>query len=288
MKTILIDGIKIRNDLISKLKTEVIKLRQKNIIPHLVVVQIGNKMSSNIYIKNKEKIAKQLDIKFTWKKLPETIAFESLQSEINNLNKQKDVTGIIVQFPLPKSYSKSLTANLVNHQKDADGITDYNQNIIKNKENKYAPITCTPKGVMYILKEYKIDIRNKNVVVLGSSRIVGKPMASLLINQGAHVKVINSKTNKDDIKKMIKVADLIVSATGAKDIVKPNMVKQGVDIIDVGIIRDNNKIRGDLQYKNFINIAKHISPVPGGVGPMTVIMLMINVVELAKKWGTND
>lgn len=287
MKTVLMDGIKLRNKFITLLKKEVIDLKKNNILPHLCVVQIGENPASNIYVNNKKRMAKKLGIDFTWKKFDKNITFEKLKLEVNKLNNKKDITGIIIQFPLPISYSKSLTANLVNHKKDADGISDYNQTIIKNNKNEYAPVTCTPKGIMKILKEYDIKIENKKVVVLGRSRIVGAPMATLLRNAGAAVKVINRETSQADINDFIKEAKLIISATGAKDMVKPEMVSPGVDIIDVGIIRENNQIRGDLKYQDFIGIARHITPVPGGVGPMTVIMLMHNVIELAKKWGIN-
>lgn len=285
METILINGTELKKKKINDLKVRVDKLLNKDIKPHLVVVQVGADPASTIYINHKEKMAKNLGMEFTRCALPADISFDELKSKVEGFNNDVLVDGIIIQFPLPKSFSDKPINTLVHPHKDADGIHPYNQGINLTRENEFAPSPCTPSGIMEMFKEYNIPLSGKHAVVIGRSNIVGRPMGYMLANENATVTMTHSRTSKEDMELAIKNADIIVTATGVKDQVKPEMIKEGATIIDVGIIRDeDNKIRGDVLYKDFIGKAGFITPVPGGVGPMTVTMLMQNTITFAEKY----
>ena len=274
---ILMDGKKLSNKKIENFKNRVVKLNNP---PHLVMIQIGNNPVSSIYLKHKQIACQKIGIKSTKIILSLTTSFDTLKEKIETLNKDDDVDGIIVQFPLPQGMSKQKVALLVDSHKDADGIHPFNQGINVTNTSYDSPKPCTPKGVMELLKEYKIQIQGKHAVVIGRSNIAGRPLANMLINAHATVSQIHSKTKSDVKKNLLKKADIIVTATGYKDIFYPTDVKKGVVIVDIGIFKENNKIRGDIKYQTFNHKASYITPVPGGVGPMTVAMLMDNVITI--------
>lgn len=260
----IMDGKKISNELKIELKKVVDGL---DIKPLLAVIQIGDDEASNVYIKNKEKDANELGILFKLYKFKEDVSEQEVIGLINTLNNDNLVTGIILQLPIPAKFNKDLIINQINPNKDVDGLTENNK--------KFIP--CTAKGVMYILDYYHIGISGKHVVLVGRSNLVGKPLINLFLNKDATVTVCHSKTV--NLKEITKMADILVVAVGKKDLITKDMVKDNVIIIDVGINRVNDKLYGDVDYDNIKDIASYITPVPGGVGPMTRVMLLSNVME---------
>ena len=264
-------SLKILDDI--KEKTALLKKR-----PGLSVILVGNNPASSIYVKNKEKQALNAGFNSIVYKLPETASKGELLSLINNLNNDEDIDGILLQLPLPKHLDPYDFLDKIDPKKDVDGFHPVNAGKLLLNENPYA-VPCTPKGIIRLLDEYKIQIEGKNAVIIGRSNIVGKPLSMLLLNRNATVTMAHSKTkNLSDITKN---ADILISATGCADMVTKDMVKKGAVIIDVGIIRDENgKLRGDVNFNNVKDIAGFITPVPGGVGPMTIAMLMENTYKL--------
>lgn len=285
MNTTLLDGKKLRDKKYQELIPRINKLTEEGKQPHLAVVLVGNDPASEVYVRNKELACAKLGIKSTKIALPENIEWEELVQEVNKLNLNPEVDGILIQLPLPKEFSKRAISLLVDPRKDVDGVHPFNQGINFTRVNEYAPIPCTPNGIMEFFKEYNISLAGKHAVVVGRSNIVGRPISYLLAHANATVSLVHSQTPEQDFNDLIKSADIIILATGIKDLVKPEMVKQGVTIIDVGIIRnEEGKIRGEIKHEDFLGVASHITPVPGGVGPMTITMLMENVVTLTEKY----
>lgn len=241
----------------------------------LAVIQVGNDEASNVYVKQKEKLANELNYKFIHKCFEEKTTNEEIIAYINELNNDSSIHGIIVQMPLPKHLNTSLIQNSISPNKDVDGLTFINSG--KLLHNNECLIPCTPKGIIDLLDEYNIEIEGKNAVVIGRSILVGKPIAELLTLRNATVTLCHSKTN--NIEYYTKNADIIVVAIGKAKFLKADMVKENSTIIDVGITRIDNKLYGDVDYENVSKKAAYITPVPGGVGPMTVYELMNNVYE---------
>ncbi len=271
----ILDGKKIKQEILDELKEEVSKLKNK---PHLVVIQVGNNEASNVYIKQKAKMARYVGYQFHHIKLDDTITEEELLYEIDKLNKDKSVHGILVQMPLPSQINTYKVQNAVLPEKDVDGLSDINTG--KLFHGKDALYSCTPFGVMELLKRYKINVVGKNVVVVGRSNLVGKPMATMLINEGATVTICHSKTN--DLPKYTFNADILIVAVGKPKLITADMVKDGAVVIDVGINRLENRLCGDVDYENVLPKCSYITPVPGGVGQMTVAMLGKNVLKAYK------
>ena len=271
----IIDGKKHSSVLKEKLKEEVANMRIK---PCLVVISVGDNPASKVYVGQKEKCANYIGIDYRHLHF-DSIKDEELQKEIIKLNKDNSVDGIIVQLPLPDGMDENKIVNTIDTSKDVDGLTYINAGKLLNNEDTLA--SCTPKGIMYLLKEEVGDLTGKNAVVVGRSILVGKPMMNLLINANATVTLCHSKTK--DLGKITKKADILVVAIGKKQFIKRDMVKRGSVIIDVGINRVDGKLYGDVDYDNVYDKVKKITPVPGGVGPMTVIMLMDNVIKAYKK-----
>lgn len=285
METKLLDGKFLRAKKYEELIPRVSALKARGINPHLAVIQVGEDAASSVYVGNKQKACEALGIKSTKIHLDSSITWETLVSEVQKLNNDPHVDGILVQFPLPKHLSKLSIANVIDPRKDADGIHPFNQGINLTKGSEFAPLPCTPNGVMEFFKAYNISLEGKDAVVVGRSNIVGRPMTYLLSNANATVTQVHTKTSKESFERAIKNADIIVTATGVADAITPDMVKRGVVIADVGIIRkEDGKLRGDVDYKAFEGIASYITPVPGGVGLMTVTMLMENVIRLAEEY----
>lgn len=281
---ILLDGKELKQKKFIEFKARVDKLLARGITPHLVVIQVGDNPASNVYVGHKQKACESLGIQSTKVALPENISFEELKNKINELNNDDSVNGILVQLPLPKHINESEVTILVDPLKDVDGIHPLNQGVNYTRANRYAPIPCTANGLIEFIKEYNIQVAGKHAVVIGRSNIVGRPAAYLLTNLNATVSVLHSRTETNLFNQMIKSADIIVLATGMPDLITPEMVKQDVVIFDVGIIRQpDGKLRGDILYRDFMDKASHITPVPGGVGPMTVTMLMENLIHLTEE-----
>lgn len=275
----ILDGKKVANEILEEIKEKVTKLDKK---PHLAVVLVGNDLASQIYVRNKKKTANMLGITSTVIELPEETKEEVLLNEINKLNKDSDVTGILVQMPLPKHIDKMKVIMAIDPKKDVDCFTPENVGKLSiGMEPYFYPVT--PQGIMILLKRYGIEVAGKHAVIIGRSNIVGKPMIQLLLKNDATVTVCHSKT--ENLEEIIKTADIVISAVGKK-VVRCKMVKNKAVFVDVGISRDTNgKLTGDLNweldFKNFDEVLEYfeyISPVPGGVGPMTIASLMLNVL----------
>ncbi len=267
---IIIDGKELRKKKLEELK-ERIKSIKKQL--GLAVVQVGHDEASNVYIKQKEKLALELGYYFIHKNFEDNVTEEELVKELNILNNDDKIDGIIVQMPLPDYLDVSVILNTISPLKDVDGLTYVNAG--KLIQNVDGLVPCTPKGIIDLLDEYEIVLESANVVVIGRSILVGKPIANLLVNRNATVVLCHSKTK--NIAEITKCADIIIVAVGKKHYLKADMVKKNAVVIDVGINREDGKLYGDADFENLKDICSYITPVPGGVGPMTVYELMNNV-----------
>ncbi len=271
----IIDGKKIKKEILDELKEEVSKLKDK---PNFVVIQVGNNEASNVYIKQKAKMAEYIGYGYTHMKLDEDITEEELLKKIDKLNKDKNIHGILVQMPLPDHIDTNKVQNAVIPEKDVDGLSDMNAG--KLFHGKDALFSCTPYGVMELLKRYNIKLEGSHAVVVGRSNLVGKPMATMLTNAGATVTLCHSKTK--DLAKQTKKADILIVTVGKPKLITADMVRKGAVVIDVGINRLADGLCGDVDYENVSKKCSYITPVPGGVGPMTVAMLGSNVLKAYK------
>ena len=273
----IIDGKKTAQEIRSELKREIQNLKIK---PELRVILVGNNPASQIYVKNKEKYASEVGIKSETIRLPEDITEEKLLKQIKKLNKDKHINGILVQLPLPSHINEFSVINAIAPEKDVDGFTIYNKGLLSIGKPALTP--CTPLGIIELLKQYKVNIASKNAVVIGRSNIVGKPMAQLLLNEDATVTICHSKTK--NLAEMTANADILISAVGKPKFIGKKYVKKGATVIDVAMNRDtkNNRWVGDIDFDNVSKVAKFITPVPGGVGPMTIAMLLKNTVQAYK------
>ncbi len=276
----LIDGKKMAEKILEGVKAQVSELRQKGIIPKLVVLQAGNDTASSIYVEKKRKTCLELGMESEVKKYPASIPYEEFISEIEKLNSDRKVHGMLVQAPLPEHLNHKKVYETMAIAKDVDGFHPFNHG--KNLLGKDGMQPATPKGIMKLLESTKQRLEGKNAVVIGRSNIVGKPVALMLLNAGCTVTVCHSKTTR--IADFTKKADIIVSATGKRNLVKAGMVKKGAIVIDVGISRNGNgKVEGDVDFKNVSKKAGWITPVPGGVGPMTIASLMENTLKACRE-----
>ncbi len=271
----IIDGKKIKAEILDELKTEVCKLKDK---PNFVVIQVGNNEASNVYIKQKAKMAEYIGYGYTHMKLDEDITEKELLDKIDKLNKDKNIHGILVQMPLPDHIDTNKIQNAVLPEKDVDGLSDMNAG--KLFHGKDALFSCTPYGVMELLKRYEINLEGAHAVVVGRSNLVGKPMATMLTNAGATVTLCHSKTK--ELAKQTKKADILIVTVGKPKLITADMVRKGTVVIDVGINRLADGLCGDVDYENVSKKCSYITPVPGGVGPMTVAMLGSNVLKAYK------
>ena len=276
----IIDGKAISEKILSKLKTEVVKLKKQNKIPKLVVIQVGDDPASTIYVNKKHKICQKIGIDSEVKRFPESISYKDFLMEIGKLNKDDSVHGIMIQLPLPRQLNDKQIFETVAIEKDVDGLhpSSHGKNLLGKKGFQPA----TPKGIMELLKHTGVKIEGSNAVVVGRSNIVGKPITMMLINEGATVTVCHSKTK--NLAECTKNGDILITAVGKPGLIKENMVKKGAIVIDVGITRlDNGKIAGDVDFEKVKNKASWITPVPGGVGPMTIASLMLNTVKACRE-----
>ena len=280
---VIIDGKTVAQKVRNEVKENV---QKDNLIysPHLAIIRVGNDPASATYVKNKTKASQEVGIEVEDIHLTECTQ-ESLESLIENLNYEETVDGILVQLPLPSYLDSDKILNLINPKKDVDGFTDINMG--KLFANKKCTVACTPAGIMRLLDEYNIEIEGKKVVIVGRSNIVGKPMAALMLNRNATVTICHSKTK--NLKEECLQADILIVAIGRPKFITADMVKEGAVVIDVGINRDeNNELCGDVDFENVAPKCSFITPVPGGVGPMTVAMLMKNIVKATKALNSSD
>ena len=265
-----IDGKLISSKIKEELKSEI---KNCMIKPCLAVIQIGEAEASNIYINQKEKACNEVGIYLKHIKFDETTREIEIINKIIELNNDDYVHGILLQLPIPQKYNEERIINYIARNKDVDGLTDINVGKLMN--NKKCLVSCTPQGIMKLLEESNVEIAGKNVVIVGRSKLVGKPLLSLFLNNDATVTICHSKT--ENLKTFTKNADILVVAVGQKYLITDDMVKDGSVVIDVGINRVDGKIYGDVDYEKVKKKASLITPVPGGVGPMTVAMLLNNV-----------
>lgn len=273
----IINGKEIAESILNNIKKEVENFDVK---PTLAVIIVGCDPASKVYVKNKIKKSEFLGFNSILKELPEDIQKEELLDVIKNLNNDKNVNGILLQLPLPKGLDEKDFLDEISPIKDVDGFTTYNSGKLFKGEKPYS-IACTPKGIIKLLETKNINLEGKVAVVVGRSNIVGKPVANLLLQKNATVIQAHSKTK--NLPEILKLADIIISATGKEEFIKGDMVKEGAIIIDVGITRNKNgKLTGDVDFESVYNKVSYITPVPGGVGPMTIATLMENTLELYK------
>ena len=272
----LLDGKKVSDEKCIILKKQIKDLTFK---PALAVVQVGNDPVSDVYVRQKRNLAIKLDIKFEHYKLDESISEEEIISIIKKLNMRKDINGIILQLPLPKSFDENKLLNLIDPDKDVDGLTDINSGRLWKGTNGLIP--CTAKGIITLLKYYNISLLGKRVAIVGRSMLVGKPLAALFLNENTTVTICHSKTK--NLKKILLGSDIVIVAVGKANFITEDMIKKGAIIVDAGINITKDGLIGDVYFEKLKDKALYITPVPGGVGPMTVYSLMENVIEVCKK-----
>ncbi|KEZ18204.1 bifunctional 5,10-methylenetetrahydrofolate dehydrogenase/5,10-methenyltetrahydrofolate cyclohydrolase [Mycoplasma capricolum subsp. capricolum] len=273
--------------LVSKTRKELVKqqidiyLNKGYRKPKLAVILIGNDQASELYVSNKIKACNLVGIESMLLRFDENITSQTLSDQINQLNNDQLVDAILLQLPLPKHLNEQMFLQAITPLKDVDGFHYINQGKMLEGYDTIYP--CTPIGIINLLKAYNIDVKTKDITIIGTSNIVGKPLAIMLSNMGATVSMCNKNTKS--LKKYTKISDIVISATGKQFIITKDMIKKNAIVIDVGIIRDpiTNKIVGDVDFENVKELCSYITPVPGGVGPMTVAMLLENTLQLYKK-----
>jgi len=275
----LIDGKIISSAVKERVKNEVAALKEKGITTGLAVIIVGEDPASKVYVNNKKKACEALGIISEEYALPETTTQEELLSLIDTLNKKESINGILCQLPLPKHLDEGAVINAILPEKDVDAF--HPVNVGKIMQGDYDFVPCTPAGIMEMLQYENIDITGKSCVVIGRSNIVGKPMSMLLLHKNGTVTICHSKTK--NLRDVCKNADILVAAVGRPNFVTNDMVKDGAVVIDVGINRVDGKLVGDVNFNDVCEKASYITPVPGGVGPMTIAMLMQNTLTAAKK-----
>ncbi len=282
MVAVIIKGNEVAEKKRAQLKEEVVKLKEQGIVPGLAVILIGEDPASRSYVKGKEKGCEQVGIYSELIELPETITEERLLAEIDRLNGDDRINGILVQLPLPKHIEEKAIIERISPEKDVDGFHPISVGRMMTGQDTFLP--CTPHGILELVKETNLDISGKHVVVIGRSNIVGKPVGQLFLNENATVTYCHSKTQ--NIKELSKLADILIVAVGRPKMVTADYIKEGAVVIDVGVNRlETGKLCGDVDFDNVLDVAGYITPVPKGVGPMTITMLLHNTVESAKRAG---
>ena len=274
-----IDGILVANTVKERVRKAVQELKLEGITPCLATILVGEDLASATYVKNKQKACADVGIVTKDHKLPKAFSQKEMNALIDLLNKDDSVHGILIQLPLPEHIDEFSTLSRISPIKDVDGLTPYNIGLLSSGKAILKP--CTPSGIMEMLDYYKIDLAGKHVVIINRSNLVGKPLYHLLLEKNATVTTCHSKTN--ELKEHCQKADILITAVGdrTKFTLHEEMIKKGAVVIDVGISRQNGKIMGDTDYDEIIKTASFATPVPGGVGPMTVAMLLKNSVTAA-------
>ncbi|MFJ7919435.1 bifunctional methylenetetrahydrofolate dehydrogenase/methenyltetrahydrofolate cyclohydrolase FolD [Lysinibacillus fusiformis] len=279
MSSAIINGKEIGQEIRNAVAERVIRLKEQGLTPGLAVVLVGDNQASATYVRNKQKSCEAIGMYSELIKLPEETTQEELLTQIQQLNQREDIHGILVQLPLPKHIDEDKVIATIAVEKDVDGFSPVSVGKMMLGQETFLP--CTPFGVMKLLEYSGIEIAGKHAVIVGRSHIVGKPMGQLLLQKDATVTYTHSKT--PDLPSFTKQADLLIAAVGRANFITKEHVKEGAVVIDVGINRDdNNKLCGDVNFAEVDGIASHITPVPGGVGPMTITMLLFNTVQAAE------
>lgn len=272
---ILLDGKKLAKQIRNSIKEEVSELKKRSIVPSLAVILIGNNPASQLYVNMKTKACEDAGIYSINHRMPEEISEKELIDVIKMLNANPMVHGILVQLPLPKHIDENKVIEAIDYRKDVDGFHPYNAGKLVRGNPMFYP--CTPLGIMRLFEEYNIELKGKDVVIVGAGNITGKPMASMLVNAYATVQICNIYTDK--LKEKTRQADILISAAGKPHLIKADMVKEESVIVDVGISKIDGKVMGDVDFKEVSKKASYITPVPGGVGPMTIAMLLYNTMR---------
>ena len=280
MSSAIINGKEIGQEIRKSVEVRVNALKQQGITPGLAVILVGDNPASKTYVANKQKSCEAIGMFSELIKMPEDTTQDALLDQIRDLNNRQDIHGILVQLPLPKHIDEDAVIATISPEKDVDGFSPVSVGKMMLGQETYLP--CTPFGVMKLLEHSGIDVAGKHAVIVGRSHIVGKPMGQLLLQKDATVTYTHSKT--PDLPSFTKQADILIAAVGRENFITKEHIKPGAVVIDVGINRDeNNKLCGDVNFADVDGIASHITPVPGGVGPMTITMLLENTVQAAEK-----
>lgn len=280
MTATLIDGLALSKKLRADVATRAAALTARGHQPGLAVVLVGDNPASEVYVRNKVKACEDNGLYSSYDRYAESLSEADLLKRIDELNRDPKIHGILVQLPLPKHIDSHKVIEAIAPEKDVDGFHVANAGALMTGRPLFRP--CTPYGVMKMFEEYKIPLEGANAVVIGRSNIVGKPMALLLLEKGASVTICHSKTR--DLAKHTREADIVVAAVGKRNVLTADMIKPGATVIDVGMNRDDNgKLCGDVDFAGLKDAAGFITPVPGGVGPMTITMLLVNTIEAAER-----
>lgn len=273
---VIIDGKKLSQEIRESLKIKCEELKEKGIKPRLAVIMVGNDKASEVYVRNKSKACDEIGIEFEEHLLTSEIDQKVLIDLITKLNQDKNIHGILLQSPIPSHLDINEAFRTIAPEKDVDGFNPVNVGKLCLNQDTF--VSCTPYGVMKMFEAYDIDLTGKNVTIIGRSNIVGKPLLQCCLNKNATVTVCHSKTK--DLKQHTQKADVVIAAIGKSKFITTDMIKPGAIVIDVGINRgDDGKLTGDVDFENVCEKASYITPVPGGVGPMTIAMLMNNVIK---------
>ena len=276
----ILDGKRLSIKVEQEVKNEVIELQKKGITPGLAVVLVGNNPASEAYVRMKSKASDRVGIYNIVHRMPENISQEAILKTIEMMNRNPNIDGILVQLPLPSQIDTNKILEAIDPKKDVDGFHPYNVGRVNLGLDGFIP--ATPYGVMELLKEYDIDVKGKNVCIVGASNIVGKPLATLMLNSFATIDVCHIYTK--DLKSHTLRADIVCVGVGKVNLITQDMIKEGAIVIDIGINRlENGKLVGDVDFENVSKKASYITPVPGGVGPMTIAMLLKNTVQAAAR-----
>ena len=280
MSSAIINGKEIGQEIRKSVEVRVNALKEQGITPGLAVILVGDNPASKTYVANKQKSCEAIGMYSELIKMPEDTTQDALLEQIRDLNNRPDIHGILVQLPLPKHIDEDAVIATISPEKDVDGFSPISVGKMMLGQDTYLP--CTPFGVMKLLEHSGIDVAGKHAVIVGRSHIVGKPMGQLLLQKDATVTYTHSKT--PDLPSFTKQADILIAAVGRANFITKEHIKPGAVVIDVGINRDeDNKLCGDVNFADVDGIASHITPVPGGVGPMTITMLLENTVQSAEK-----
>ena len=284
MSAILIDGRMVAKKWKDYAAQRTQRLIEKGVTPHLAVILVGENAASQVYVRNKENACIHAGIRSTIIRLPEVCTQEELENAVLSLNEDESVHGILVQLPLPKGLDEARVLALIDPDKDVDGFHAMNSGRLMNGQPSFVP--CTPLGVMKLLEAYQIPTRGKHAVIIGRSNIVGKPMAMLLLAADATVTICHSKTA--NLAEITRQADILVAAVGKPNFVTGDMIKLGAAVIDVGINRVDDGLVGDVHAEQAERVASYLTPVPGGVGQMTIAMLLSNTLDAAERYVGKD
>ncbi|WP_100404752.1 bifunctional methylenetetrahydrofolate dehydrogenase/methenyltetrahydrofolate cyclohydrolase FolD [Bacillus solitudinis] len=279
MTAILLNGKELAAKKREQMKEKVEQLKSQGTVPGLAVILVGTNQASQTYVRSKQKACEQIGIHSVLVELSEETTESQLLAEIDRLNEDSSVDGILVQLPLPKQITEQAVIERIHPSKDVDGFHPISIGKMMTGEETFLP--CTPHGIVVMLKEANIELEGKHVVVVGRSNIVGKPVGQLLLNENATVTYCHSRTK--NLEEMTKQADILIAAVGVTKMIKEKHVKPGAVVIDVGINRENGKLCGDVDFDEVKEVASYLTPVPGGVGPMTITMLLENTIQSAER-----